>query len=231
MRVWHPDRFAGDAALQEKAGRKTQEINEAYRVLLRHDGSAPASASAAADFSSAPPPRKRGFFFDLAFLAAVLAVLFGGLYIYSLLKDSSAGTGSAVSREREWEHFFKPGSTKDEVLSVQGPPDRVSGDAWFYGADRVTFLKGLVSAYSNDGGRLRVRILPENPSALPPKYFSRGSTKDDVLALQGTPSRLEGERWYYGADYVLFVSGKVSGIVSAKGVLRAKPVAKPSVRS
>lgn len=114
---------------------------------------------------------------------------------------------------------------------MQSSPDRIDGDAWFYGGDRVTFREDRVISYSNEGGRLHVRILPEKPSALPPGYFSPGSTKDDVLAVQGTPSRMEGDRWYYGEDYVLFSSGKVLRIVSAKGALRAKPVAKPSVRS
>jgi hypothetical protein len=157
----------------------------------------------------------------------------GGLYVYALLKDGSGKpqSGRAASHEWEWDHFFKPGSTKDEVLSVQGSPDHIDGDAWFYGGDRVTFHQDRAVSYSNEGGRLRVRILPEKPSALPPDHFSPGSTKDEVLAVQGTPSRIEGDCWYYGADYVLFLSGKVSRIVNAKGMLRSKPVAKPSAQS
>ncbi len=232
VRVWHPDRFAGDAALQEKAGRKTQEINEAYRRLLHGEGDRPAFAASGAP-AHAAEPRIRHFFFDVILLGFVLVLLVGGLYVYSLLKDGPGRSqfGPAASREWEWAHFFKPGSTKDEVLSVQGSPDRVDGDTWFYGRDRVTFRQDRVASYSNDGGRLRVRILPETLSTLAADHFSPGATKDEVLAVQGTPSSMEGDRWSYGADYVLFSSGKVSRIVNARGALRAKPVAKPSIGS
>ncbi len=32
-RVWHPDRFSGQPALQAKAARKLQEINDCYRMV------------------------------------------------------------------------------------------------------------------------------------------------------------------------------------------------------
>ncbi|MEQ2006001.1 MAG: J domain-containing protein [Limisphaerales bacterium] len=36
IKVWHPDRFPGDAKFQARATRKTQEINSAYRVMQAH---------------------------------------------------------------------------------------------------------------------------------------------------------------------------------------------------
>jgi hypothetical protein len=33
-KVWHPDRFAGDASLSQKAGQKLAAINEAYETIL-----------------------------------------------------------------------------------------------------------------------------------------------------------------------------------------------------
>src|ERR687885_454465 len=38
-KVWHPDRFAHDPRLQQKAQERLKEINEAYRALL--SGSSP----------------------------------------------------------------------------------------------------------------------------------------------------------------------------------------------
>lgn len=40
VRVWHPDRFADDAALQERAERQLREINAAHDVCLKHDPAA-----------------------------------------------------------------------------------------------------------------------------------------------------------------------------------------------
>ncbi len=36
MRVWHPDRFSGDPALQQRAEEKSKHLNIAHETLLRH---------------------------------------------------------------------------------------------------------------------------------------------------------------------------------------------------
>ncbi len=36
-KVWHPDRFAEDPALQKKAGEKLQAINDAYKCLQSYE--------------------------------------------------------------------------------------------------------------------------------------------------------------------------------------------------
>lgn len=45
-KVWHPDRFAHDPRLQQKAQERLKEINEAYRSLISGGGSGRASARA-----------------------------------------------------------------------------------------------------------------------------------------------------------------------------------------
>jgi len=42
-----------------------------------------------------------------------------------------------------------------------------------------------------------------------PLFFSYGATKEDVLAIQGKPSRKQGEVWYYGQSRVYFKDGVV----------------------
>jgi curved DNA-binding protein CbpA len=36
IRVWHPDRFSGDARLAKKADEKVKELNAAYEELVQH---------------------------------------------------------------------------------------------------------------------------------------------------------------------------------------------------
>ncbi|MFO7785776.1 MAG: J domain-containing protein [Desulfatiglandales bacterium] len=36
VRVWHPDRFAGDPRLQRRAEERVKQLNVAYDTLLRH---------------------------------------------------------------------------------------------------------------------------------------------------------------------------------------------------
>jgi hypothetical protein len=58
-KVWHPDRFAHDVRLQEKAQNKLKEINEAYEALaagtFKRSSSGPRSATESHAQQSAPP--------------------------------------------------------------------------------------------------------------------------------------------------------------------------------
>jgi hypothetical protein len=60
-KVWHPDRFTGDARLQAKASEKMRELNEAYRMASasRPPGSGAVGVAAVpAGGDGAVPPRK-----------------------------------------------------------------------------------------------------------------------------------------------------------------------------
>src|ERR687884_635606 len=62
-KVWHPDRFAHDPRLQQKAQEKLKEINEAYDLLTaaKSGRRAPrASAPSAQAHAPATPARRRG---------------------------------------------------------------------------------------------------------------------------------------------------------------------------
>lgn len=113
------------------------------------------------------------------------------------------------SRKGAEEASFTLGSPKDEVAAVQGAPTQVSGNRWSYGFSRVDFRKGRVAGWYNSTlDPLRVKMTTE---ATPDrKFFTLGSTKSEVLAAQGTPTRLSEDRWGYGYSYVDFENGKVA---------------------
>jgi hypothetical protein len=109
--------------------------------------------------------------------------------------------------------YFGLGSTKDDVLGVQGTPTSVEGNRWMFDLSSVEFAAGKVVSYSNISHNLMVRMSPSVASSQAGLrgYFTLGSTRDDVLAVQGTPTSLEGGRWRYDASYVEFEGGHVSG--------------------
>ncbi|NLI82481.1 MAG: J domain-containing protein [Deltaproteobacteria bacterium] len=117
--------------------------------------------------------------------------------------------------------FFTVGSTRDEVLAVQGTPTRVDGNKWTFGFSEVRFKEGRVEDYDNYFGNLKVRLLPSHPSSTPPRrdYFTIGSTRDEVLAVQGTPTSIQGNFWFYHFSNILFREGKVQHVVNAAGNL------------
>ncbi len=129
-------------------------------------------------------------------------------------------------RKREfWRRsFFTLYSTKEEVLNVQGPPDKVSGKKWYYGLSSVTFENGRVVGYDNFDGKLKIRIVPRRLPGEVPLYFTLGSSQDEVLLVQGMPSRVVRSTWYYGLDRVFFENGRVVGYDDFTGSLRVKLV-------
>ena len=106
--------------------------------------------------------------------------------------------------------FFTVGSTASEVLAIQGTPSRVQGQTWIYGLSEIQFRNGRVSKFNNFDGSLRVRMQPEvSEDRVPPAHITIGSSEEEVLLVQGTPTRVEGDRWFYGFSELVFKNGRV----------------------
>ena len=106
--------------------------------------------------------------------------------------------------------YFTLDSTKDDVLAVQGTPTSIVGETWYYSYSTINFYNGRVRGYSNTSKNLHVKVLPKSESSLTSKgYFTIGSTHDEVLAVQGTPSSIIGETWYYSYSTISFYNGRV----------------------
>lgn len=54
--------------------------------------------------------------------------------------------------------YFTIGSSKDEVLAIQGTPSSVIGNSFLYGYSSVDFQGDRVSGYSNISKNLKVRL-------------------------------------------------------------------------
>ncbi len=104
--------------------------------------------------------------------------------------------------------YFTIGSTKDEVLALQGTPTTMYVNRWCYGSSLVEFYNDKVITYSNTSHNLKVRAQPST-IVQTKGFFSIGSTKDEVLTIQGTPTTMYMNRWYYGSSLVEFYNDKV----------------------
>lgn len=121
--------------------------------------------------------------------------------------------------------LFSLGSSKDEVVRVQGAPTRVEGNKWSYGFSEIYFRNDVVVGFNNFFNSLKVTVLPSgDPGALPSRnYFTIGSTRDEVLAVQGTPTVVQGNMWSYQLSEVLFADGKVRSVSNLSGNLEFVP--------
>jgi hypothetical protein len=119
---------------------------------------------------------------------------------------------------------FTVGSTKDEVLTVQGTPTEFNDQVWNYGLTSVYFNNGRVTSWDiSPFNPIKVRMLPSAPVETQRPYFTVGSTKDEVLAVQGTPTEFNDQVWNYGLTSVYFSNGRVtSWDISPFNPIRAK---------
>ena len=99
------------------------------------------------------------------------------------------------------EGMFAIGSTQAEVLEVQGRPTAVIGDGWFFGSSIVLFTDGRVTGYAIKDKSLKVGFDAASAEAT---AFGIGSSKDEVLAIQGAPTFMEEGSWGYGYSRVVF---------------------------
>ncbi len=141
----------------------------------------------------------------------------GRLRVFLKPSDSSA--------QKESMDFFTLGSTKDDVLRVQGTPTGIRGALWHYGFSSVRFVEDRVAAYDNAFGNLKVRLLPSQEylaksGGKPPSFFTIGSSADEVLAVQGTPTSVRGNMWFYHFADVLFRNGRVGWVNDPEARLR-----------
>lgn len=121
-------------------------------------------------------------------------------------------------------NYFTIGSSKNEVLAVQGTPSSIIGDTWHYDYSSIRFLDGKVKGYSNISENLHVKLPPKADSSLEHRrdYFTIGSSQDEVLAVQGTPSSIIGTTWHYAYSSVQFLYGRVKGYSDISHNLRVK---------
>jgi hypothetical protein len=125
--------------------------------------------------------------------------------------------------------YFTIGSTAQEVLLVQGTPSRIHGQTWTYGLSDIQFKNGQVWQYNNFDGSLRVLMLPNTAANQAPACITIGSTQDEVLRVQGTPTRVEQDKWFYGFAEIRFKEGLLQEYDNYFGALKVRLV--PSVPS
>jgi len=120
-------------------------------------------------------------------------------------------TSNIQSAARIIRPYVTLGSTRDEVLAQQGTPTASFEDKVVYGKSELYFKNGTVAGWRVDpvSSPIRVKLWPQytiNPS---PEYFSIGSSRDVVLAVQGTPTTLDEDKYEYGGSEVDFRNNKV----------------------
>jgi hypothetical protein len=107
--------------------------------------------------------------------------------------------------------YFTYGAPLGEVYAIQGVPTKAEQDIWYYGKSKVYFAKGKVLYWEEDPNNpLKAKITQGNEKTNA-RFFEKGSSKSEVLAVQGKPDRDAGNVWDYGVSRVYFDKDRVKG--------------------
>jgi hypothetical protein len=116
--------------------------------------------------------------------------------------------------------FFTLGSTRSDVLAVQGQPTGSTDNVWEYGLSKVFFRGNWVVGWSaSPSTPLNVGANRPQPEKTALDFITVGATASDVLAVQGAPTELRDNVWKYGQSEVYFRDGRVVGWKAAPGKL------------
>jgi len=92
-----------------------------------------------------------------------------------------------------------------------GPPTASSDDKLVYGKSELYLKNGCITGWKIDpfANPIRVKLWPD--SAVDPTldFFTIGSTKDDVLVVQGTPTAFSANKYEYAGSVVNFRADQV----------------------
>jgi curved DNA-binding protein CbpA len=107
--------------------------------------------------------------------------------------------------------YITLGLTKDEVLAIAGEPTASSADKLVYQGSELYLKDGKVSGWKIDpaSAPLRVKLWPDGPVDTSLESFTVGSSKNEVLVVQGTPTAFTADRFSYGSSEVYFQNDRV----------------------
>jgi len=101
------------------------------------------------------------------------------------------------------------GLTVGEVYNVQGLPTSTEGEIWHYGKSQIRFAQGKVISWNQHPDN-PLRIARDQLVQLHHGNFEIGSTKDEVVAVQGTPVIETDTVWDYGLSRIHFKNNRVT---------------------
>lgn len=107
--------------------------------------------------------------------------------------------------------YITAGLTPMEVLSVLGKPSSSSEEKMFYKGSEIDFKNGRVAGWKVDPktAPIRVKLWPDTAPVQGITTFGVGSSKSDVIAVQGTPTLFSDNEFGYGGSVIFFQNNRV----------------------
>ena len=122
--------------------------------------------------------------------------------------------------------YITSGLTPTEVLAFLGTPTSSSGEKMFYNGSEIDFRDGHVAGWKIDPKNpIRVKLWPDQAPTPGLRAYAIGSSKSDVITLQGTPTLFSDNEFGYAGSVVYFKNDHVVGWKEDPGSVRLRVVA------
>lgn len=233
--LWHPDRFQQSSKEQRAASeRRMRDINKAYELLLKYHSQhghlpgyeAPVQAeqdivhrrendpvnrteheafkkdTAHADKNTVRPRKSA----SKSKLSAVILILVVGYYIFYMpISDNQESVPTDTNNQSTQQ---LPGSNKDIASNDQNSvADTQQGTTDSESVDTQQYLFSHKEKSAFDRSAFETK--PEADKILE-SFFTYGDPPGKVYEVQGVPSKIDGDIWYYGKSEVHFSKGRVT---------------------
>lgn len=121
--------------------------------------------------------------------------------------------GDAHAAPARLQPYITAGLTRDEVTAVLGAPTSSTENKLIYGGSELDFTAGKLSGWKIDAASapIRVKLWPDAPVDPNLTFFTVGSTKNEVLVVEGTPTLFSESTFGYGGSLVYFKNNRVVG--------------------
>lgn len=237
VKVWHPDRFPGDAKLKAAAEEKLKALNVAYVFLTsgapRRPRPQPAGQTYKAESSQAAPPsrhaasawgprasvRRHRLMPSMSMLVMCGALACGVLIAVLLLTsvDSTLASDPTTGRVYSGLRYGAVGALRQTVrLTGQRLHDLLPQRSTAVAAaspqpaDATQADGQNANPVTQNLHRRELGAAHAEPVKLMP-YVTTGLTRDEVIAAVGTPTLDADDRLAYGGSEFYLTDGKVSG--------------------
>jgi DnaJ domain len=119
--------------------------------------------------------------------------------------------GDAHAAPAKLQPYITTGLTRDEVTAVLGAPNSSTENKLVYGGSELDFTAGKLTGWKIDPAStpIRVKLWPDAPVDPNLTTFTVGSTRNEVLVAEGTPTLLSEDTFGYGGSLVYFKNNRV----------------------
>ena len=136
------------------------------------------------------------------------------LSAHSATAPASATARQTANRQpvtRKVYSYITVGSTRDEVLDQVGTPTSSTDSKLVYGQSELYLKDNSVVGWKINpfSSPIRVKLWPESSVDPSLDSFTVGSSRDEVLVVQGTPTAFSEDRFEYDSSEVYFQNHRV----------------------